>query len=301
MFKSLARDLPVIVSFVGETMEADTRRSFREAGVLLAPDPSVTMQALGLLYERHRARSLPRLRPREAMPTRPAPRTWAEIMRFCEDGGIAPAPWVVLQPGQSAGQGCAALKYPLVVKVLPSDSEHKTELGLVRLRVQTPEEVDRLAAEFRQRLGKPDAGILVQQMVGDGVEVVVSCLRNTDFGPVLSIGSGGVGIELYRDIVHMALPVTAGQVAAALRTLKLSKLLEGFRGKPAADVDALVEAAVRFGDAFLACPDVTEFEINPVIVAPRGQGLLAVDALVTSRPSPAGAPAAITSREGTPA
>ena len=68
----------------------------------------------------------------------------------------------------------------------------------------------------------------------------------------------------------------------ALRRLKLWTLLQGFRGKPAADVGALASAAVRFGEMFLAAPDILEFEINPVIVRPKGQGLSAVDALVTT-------------------
>ncbi|MCM3011461.1 acetate--CoA ligase family protein, partial [Bacillus subtilis] len=88
-------------------------------------------------------------------------------------------------------------------------------------------------------------------------------------------------VELYRDMSHLALPVTADQVRQALRKLKLWTLLEGFRGKPAADLDALVAAAVRFGDMFLASPAIQEFEINPVIVKSRGRGLGAVDALVT--------------------
>jgi succinyl-CoA synthetase beta subunit len=129
-------------------------------------------------------------------------------------------------------------------------------------------------------------GVLVQEMVDEGVEVVLSCLRQTDFGPVISIGTGGVAIELYRDITHLALPVSAEQVLTAIRKLKLWTLLQGFRGKPAADIDALARAAVRFGDMFLACPDVAEFEINPVIVRRQGQGLNAVDALVTiARPA----------------
>ena len=131
-------------------------------------------------------------------------------------------------------------------------------------------------------MGKPKAGILVQEMVGDGVEVVLSCLRNTDFGPVISIGSGGVAIELYRDVTHLALPVSREQVLTALERLKLWTLLRGFRGKPAADVDALVDAAVGLGDMFLSCPDITEFELNPVIVGPRGAGLHVVDALVVA-------------------
>ena len=137
--------------------------------------------------------------------------------------------------------------------MLPSESEHKTEMGLVKLRVQS-RRGSRCArrGSSAQRMGKPQAGILVQEMVGDGVEVVLSCLRNTDFGPVISIGTGGVAIELYRDVTYLALPVSEEQVLAALRKLKLWTLLQGFRGKPAADVEALARAAVRFGDMFLA-------------------------------------------------
>jgi acetate---CoA ligase (ADP-forming) len=282
VFKAMARSAPVVVSFIGEMMEPEVRQDSREAGVLLSPDPCVSMWALSLLYRRKQSLSLPRLPQRKALLTRPVPRTWQETMTWLEDSALTPAKWVVLRPEERAASACAALQYPLVVKVLPSESEHKTELGLVKLRVQTPEEVDQLAAAFRARMGKPAAGILVQEMVGEGVEVVLSCLRNTDFGPVLTIGSGGVAIELYQDVTHLALPTSKEHVLAALKKLKLWTLLQGFRGKPAADADALAEGAVRFGDMFLATPGATEFEINPVIVRPRGEGIAAVDALVTA-------------------
>ena len=83
-----------------------------------------------------------------------------------------------------------------------------------------------------------------------------------------------------RDAVAVALRHPDGRIVYATEQLE-----SGFRGKPAADVDALAQAAVRFGDMFLATPDVREFEMNPVIVKPRGQGLSAVDALVTLSPS----------------
>jgi acyl-CoA synthetase (NDP forming) len=282
VFKSIGRELPVILGFIGETMERETRKAFRDAGVLLSADPAVAIDALSLLYQRQRMQALPRVAERASLPPRAAPRDWREIMQFCAESGLHPAKWVVLGPAERAATACAGMTYPLVVKVLPSESEHKSELGLVKLRVRTPEEVDAHAASFRAQLGKPDMGVLVQEMVEDGVEVALSCLRRTDFGPVISIGTGGVAIELYRDIAHLALPVSEEQVLAALRKLKLWTLLQGFRGKPAADVDALVRAAVRFGDLFVAATDVQEFEINPVIVRPRGQGLRAVDALVTT-------------------
>jgi acyl-CoA synthetase (NDP forming) len=280
-YKKLAGELPVIVSFVGDVLPAEKRKEFRDAGVLLSPEPSATANALSLLYKLRGYQALPAIPARAPQAHRPAPQSWAEIMAFCEDAGATPAKWAILGPSDHAVTACSELRYPLVVKVLPSDADHKSELGLVRLRVSSPTEVDSVAAEFRARLAKPDAGILAQEMVAEGgVEVVVSCLRKTDFGPIMSIGSGGVAVELYRDITYLALPVTAEQVRSALGRLKLWTLLHGFRGKPAADVDELVDAAVRLGDMFLCSPDIQEFELNPVIVNPRGMGLRVVDALV---------------------
>ena len=86
---------------------------------------------------------------------------------------MTPAKWAVLGPEDRASDACAGMAYPLVVKVLPSECEHKTELGLVKLRVQTAEEVDACAREFRERVGRPDMGVLVQEMISDGVEIVV--------------------------------------------------------------------------------------------------------------------------------
>jgi acyl-CoA synthetase (NDP forming) len=285
VFKGLAREVPVFLSIMGETIDPEMRKNFRDAGVLICGDPSAAMSALSLLYRRRDAMRLPKPQPRQSVPQRSVSNDWSAMMQFCEESGVTPAKWVVMGPDDRASQACAHLSYPLVVKALPSEAEHKTEMGLVKLRVSSPDEVDTLAERFRQRMDKPQAGILVQEMVGDGVEVVLSCLRNADFGPVISIGTGGVAIELYRDVSYLALPVSEEQVLTALRKLKLWTLLQGFRGKPAADVEALARAAVRFGDMFLASADVREFEINPVMVKKKGAGLAAVDALVTTGPT----------------
>jgi len=281
VYKEVARDMPVIVSFVGDTLPDETRKEYRQAGVLLSPEPSESMNAVALLYKlgKYQPDTTP---PRTVPASRPAPQGWEETMTFCQDAAATPVNWLVLKPTDRAESACAKLKYPLVVKVLPSDAEHKSELGLVKLRVTTPADVDRIAAEFREKMGKPQAGVLVQEMADDGVEVVLSCLRQTDFGPIISIGTGGVAIELYRDITHLALPVSPDQVRTAIRKLKLWTLLQGFRGKPAADVEAIVEAAVKLGDLFLATPQLKEFELNPVIVGAKGKGLRVVDALAAT-------------------
>lgn len=285
VFKEMARTMPVLVSFIGEMMEPDVQREYREAGVLLSPDPAVTMRALSWLYRRENFASLPRWTERKPLLRRDGPRDWATTMQLLEQSGLTPARWALLHPGDEASVACAALHYPLVVKALPEDVEHKTEQGFVKLRVQTSEDVDAHVADFRSRLSKPGAIILVQEMVNDGVEVVLACLRNTDFGPVMSIGSGGVGIELYRDVTWLALPTTEKQVLLALSKLKLWALLQGFRGGPPTDVRALVAAAVRLGDSFLEMPDLQELEINPVIVHEEGKGVSAVDVLAILVPA----------------
>lgn len=279
VFRTVARELPFVVSLVGEVLETEFRKELRHAGIYASTDPALTMRALSFLYQRSR-RMRAQLPSQVAASVRSAPRDWADTMRYCEAAGLTPARWTILLPDDRAENACATLAYPLAAKVLPSASDHKTELGLVALNLQSAAEVDAHAERFRARLQQPDAGILVQEMAGEGVEAVMSCMRNTDFGPVITLGSGGVGIELYRDVAHLVLPVSADEVRAALAKLKLARLLAGFRGRPAADLDALVAAAVRFGDLFMGCPEVVEFELNPVIVRPRGQGVVAVDALV---------------------
>lgn len=276
----LARELPVIISFVGEHFDAETKRKFLEGGVLLSYDPSTTMAALSLIYKR-RALQAVKLASRRNIEEKPAPRNFAEAMNFCDEIGITPAKWAVLNLGDQAKSKCAELIYPVVVKALPEDADHKTELGLVTLRVANSVSVDNLAESYREKMKNPFAGILVQEMLSGGVEVVLSCMRGTDFGPILTVGAGGVAVELYKDVSHLALPVTPDQVTAALKKLKLWTVLLGFRGARLADIDALVSAIVRFGDRFLQTEELAEVELNPVMVLPKGQGVRAVDVLLS--------------------
>jgi len=279
IYKKLAQQLPVIISFVGDDLDPATRKEFRDAGVLLSPEPSATMQALSLLYKLRDHQEYAVLDiPKKSLP---APHDWEEIMAFCSLAGARPAKWTLLSASQTATSACANLNYPVVVKALPSDAEHKSELGLVKLNVKTAGQVDSLAAEFRQRMSKPNADILIQEMISEpGIEVIVSCLRNTDFGPIISIGTGGVAVELYRDITHLALPTSEEHVRDALQRLSLWTLLQGFRGQHAADIDALVDMTVQIGQQFLASPEIQELELNPVIVHAKGKGLHIVDALL---------------------
>jgi hypothetical protein len=124
-------------------------------------------------------------------------------------------------------------------------------------------------------------------MIGDGVaEVLVGLILDPQFGQVLVIGAGGVLTELLADSVTLLPPFSPDAVRSALATLKLGKLLDGFRGKPRGDVDALVEVVsgiVRYASAQLST--LQEIDVNPVIVRPVGRGAVAVDALIRLRQS----------------
>jgi acetyltransferase len=118
---------------------------------------------------------------------------------------------------------------------------------------------------------------LVQEMV-DGVEMIVGARSDPLYGPMLVVGAGGILVELVKDVAFRLLPVTADEVRATLAELKVAKLLAGFRGKPAADVDALVTAICGLSDFYLDHRHLlSDLEINPLIVLPNGHGVRAVD------------------------
>jgi acyl-CoA synthetase (NDP forming) len=270
--------VPVVATFLGDALSAADRGALRERGVLCARDPAEAARFLGWVY---RARDgVERLHPgRSVAQALDTPRNWPDVAAWLAQAGVAVPAWRILTGRERAADVAGGLRYPVAVKALPEDSDHKTEMGLLALDVPDAAGVDREAARIRGLLGR-DAGVLVQEMAGRGVEVVLAAVRNPDFGPVLAIGLGGIAVELFKDVAWLALPTHPDAVRQAIARLRLATALAGFRGRPVADEKALVRAAVSFGDAFVATAQASEIEINPLIVLPAGQGVLAVDALV---------------------
>ncbi len=180
------------------------------------------------------------------------------------DGRVAPR-GEVLAAADSIG-------YPVTLKAL--GLAHKSEAGAVRVGLRTSDE---LAAALT---AMPDTehGFLVESTVTDVVaEVLVTVRRDAPVGWLVSIGHGGVTTELWSDVTHLLAPVTPDEVHRALTRLRSHALLTGFRGRPPADVDALVELVVCLTDQVVGT-DVVEVELNPVLVGRRGA--VAVDALL---------------------
>jgi acyl-CoA synthetase (NDP forming) len=181
-------------------------------------------------------------------------------------------------PASAAAQAAVELGFPVVVKAAAANLEHKTEVGGVALNIRSTAE----AAAAGERLAKLSPMLLVEEMFTDGVvEILVGITNDPQFGQVLVVGAGGVFTEIMADSVSLLPPWTRNSIEAGLRRLTIAKLFHGYRGKPAADVDALIEAVLcvaRYAAANLS--RLVELDVNPIIVRPEGQGAVAVDTMI---------------------
>ena len=177
-----------------------------------------------------------------------------------------------------ASKTAVALGFPVVIKAAAANLEHKTDVGGVLLNIRTAAE----AAAAGDRLAKLSPLVLVEEMFTDGVvEILVGIINDPQFGQVLVLGAGGVLTEIMADTVSLLPPWTKDAIGAGLRRLQVAKLLDGYRGKPAADVDALIGAAFNVARYAAAnASRLVELDVNPIIVRPVGRGAVAVDAMI---------------------
>lgn len=193
---------------------------------------------------------------------------------------------IVAQSAQAAVDAAQRLGYPVALKVDSPDILHKSEAGVVRLNLKTPQEVEQAYADVMANAARyaPDAaisGALVQEMIAGGVEMIVGISYDPQLGPMLLFGSGGVMVEVFNDVTHRHCPITRAEAQEMIGEVKGSKLLQGFRGKPVADVDALADTLVRVSHLAVHLEGkLAELDINPLMVMPAGQGVKAADALM---------------------
>ncbi|MEU3688200.1 acetate--CoA ligase family protein [Streptomyces narbonensis] len=187
----------------------------------------------------------------------------------------------------AAVRAAGLVGYPVVMKASGAQLAHKTELGLVKVGLTSASQVRDAYRELTDiaRYESIDLdGILVCQMVGRGVEMVVGVTRDELFGPTVTVGLGGVLVEVLNDTAVRVPPFGEREARSMLAELRGRALLEGVRGAPPADVDALVEVVLRVQRMALELDgDLAELDINPLMVLPRGQGAVALDALAVCR------------------
>jgi acetyltransferase len=203
-----------------------------------------------------------------------------------------PTPPGALVHGASEALAAARdMGFPVVLKIQSPDIAHKTEAGGVELRVQA----DTLAAAYERLLANvkrhaPTArieGVQVQKMMPPGHELVVGLVNDVDFGPLVMLGFGGIYVEVLKDVVFAPPPIDRPEALRMIDSLKASAILKGARGRPEADLEALVDFLASV--AQLAADGngvIDQADFNPVLVYPKGQGVVAVDALVAVAAAP---------------
>ncbi len=172
-----------------------------------------------------------------------------------------------------------AIGYPVVLKVVSSEMAHKTELGVVKLNLTNETEV----REAAQDLIAHNAPLLIEKMVENPVgDLILGVARDTQFGLYLTLGAGGIAVEIWKDANVILLPATRDEIFKAILSLKSSPLFTGFRGKPAADLSAVVDAAEALAAYAIAQgPYLEELDINPLMACETGA--YAADALIVRR------------------
>jgi acetate---CoA ligase (ADP-forming) len=192
---------------------------------------------------------------------------------------------------REAGRSAAGAKSPLALKAVAPGVLHKTDAGGVRLGLQGETAVKRAAEEMAAAFaaaGHPIERFQLQPMVPPGVEMIVGVVQDEHFGPVLACGAGGTATELIKDVSVRITPITAGDASGMVRSLKTFPLLDGYRGAPKADVNALEDVLLRVSALVEAHPQVAEMDLNPLIV--HTDGAVAVDARIRIDPGMARKP-----------
>ncbi len=200
--------------------------------------------------------------------------------------GIPVTREAVARSEEEAVEAAGRIGYPVAIKVSAAEITHKTDIGGVKLGLAGEAEVREAYRQVMRaaRSADPQAaveGVLVQEMVGDGTEVIIGVTNDAEFGPTIMFGLGGVLVEVLKDVSLRVLPISRGDAEEMVKEIKGYRVLEGVRGKPRGDLGALVEVLQQVAAMAGALEDqIAELDINPLIVRPGGQGVVAVDALV---------------------
>jgi acetate---CoA ligase (ADP-forming) len=186
-----------------------------------------------------------------------------------------------------AAKAAVKIGFPVVMKIDSPDIAHKSDVGGVVVGVNTEDGVrqhfELMMSKVRSRVpGASLNGITICQMV-KGKEVLLGMTRDEQFGPVITFGLGGVFVEIMKDVTQRIAPLTKHDVDTMVRSIRSYPILTGARGGKAADIVSLKETIVRIAQIAIDFPEISELEVNPVMVGDEGKGTYAVDALVVLR------------------
>jgi len=198
-----------------------------------------------------------------------------QILKAC---GIPVTREVLVDHENDVPKAAAEIGYPLVMKGCSSEIAHKTEKGLIRVDVRTKAEAQAAFREIRRGMAGHPGGVLIQELIKGRRELVMGMTRDSQFGPCVMFGLGGIFTEILRDIVFRKAPLEREDAEAMMQEIRARAILDAARGMEAADRDRLADMLIRLGRIGLDFDSVQEIDLNPVILS--GKDPVVVDALI---------------------
>ncbi|HXW24175.1 MAG TPA: acetate--CoA ligase family protein [Xanthobacteraceae bacterium] len=291
-FAQLRTRYPELLLVAAAISPPEFRAGLQALGYLSYEEPVNAVRAVAALaaFRHHFERTD---RPPEPPPAMPAlacggPLSEFDSLRFLGAAGLPVVDARLVGSVGEAEAAAAALGYPVALKVAAAHILHKSDVGGVALGLNSPaalrEAYAAMAAGVAAKTGRPVETFVVAPMIGDGVETVLGVARDPAFGPVVMFGLGGILVEALGDVVFRAAPFGLDEAQRMIREIRAYRLLAGVRGRPAADIDALAAALARLSVIAAAQAGAIEsIDVNPFLVRAKGQGAVALDALVIPR------------------
>jgi acetate---CoA ligase (ADP-forming) len=289
---------PVLVCFMGSVRSREAVEIMRHAGLAVYTFPEDAAHALAALVRYHTWRERPAgayVRfddiQRETIcaiidAAREEQRrqlTLAESQRVFEAAGIPYFAWREACHGEEAAAAAVSLGFPVAVKLSSAITTHKSDVGGVRLALQTPTDVQAAASDIlcAARAVDPAATVIVQRMARGGTEVIMGSSRDAKFGPLMMFGLGGIFVEVLQDVAFRVHPICDVDASEMVRSIKGYALLAGARGRQPVHVATIETALLRLSQLLSEFPEIVEFDINPFFAAATADESAAADARIT--------------------
>ncbi len=299
---SLAKDAdkPIITVFMGERGVRGARKILQDHAIpsYNYPEDSITALDAMLSYRRWREKPERQYRHFEA-DTRKVREIFASVVKQHRHDLIESEAREILKAyrfklpesriaktTKGAVRAASEIGYPVVMKIASPDVLHKSDMGGVRVGIENEAMVEEAFFDITSniQLRQPEArilGVMVQEMVPQGKEVILGITRDMQFGPMIMFGLGGIYVEVLKDVAFRIAPLSVESADAMIRDIRSFPLLRGVRGEPPADIDAIRDALLRLSQMAIDFPEIIEADINPLLVRPEGLGAVAVDTRIT--------------------
>jgi acyl-CoA synthetase (NDP forming) len=205
-----------------------------------------------------------------------------EALDMLKKSGIPVAPYAVAKDIGKAAAAAKKIGYPVVIKLISSQASHKTDVGGVFIDLKDEKELCEAFGKLQQNAKRASVkvdSVLVQKMASGGRDVIVGGKKDAQFGQTILFGAGGIFVEAFGDVSMRVVPIVKADAEEMMNETKIFKTLVNFRGKDY-DTAALTDTLMKVSKLLAAHPEISELDINPVVVLPKGKGVLAVDARI---------------------